>query len=205
MGAFDDLRNVIGRGAALKFNNVFWAAFINNASLFPTNNSNTNYISGSGTALGTDGAGLGAGVTAFRKMTSPTADGSKRIGVGGTPTILLVPPELESTAELLYQSRNLLMVKAGDANIYAGRYRPVIQNRLSDSAFSGYSTTAWYLLGDPSRYAAMHVAFLNGVETPTVESADADFDQLGILLRGYHDFGVTLAEKACGIKSKGAS
>jgi hypothetical protein len=51
----------------------------------------------------------------------------------------------------------------------------------------------------------MVVSFLNGNETPTVESADADFDTLGIQSRGYHDFGCDQAEYLCGIKSKGAA
>ncbi len=50
--------------------------------------------------------------------------------------------------------------------------------------------------------AEIVVSFLNGVQTPTVESADADFDQLGFQFRGYHDFGVDLAEYVAGIKSK---
>ena len=32
------------------------------------------------------------------------------------------------------------------------------------------------------------MAFLNGQEAPTVETSDADFNMLGIRMRGYHDF-----------------
>ena len=80
-----------------------------------------------------------------------------------------------------------------------------MQNRLSDATFAGYSATAWYLFRDPGILAPMVVSFLNGVETPTVESADADFDQLGVQFRGYHDFGVDFAEWLAGVKSKGAA
>ena len=76
---------------------------------------------------------------------------------------------------------------------------------LSDSAFTGYSTTAWYLLRPPTDMAAVAVSFLNGNQTPTVESSDADFDTLGIQFRGYHDFGCDQAEYLAGIKSKGAA
>lgn len=203
LGAFDDLRNRIGRGAAKKFNNVFWTAFINNSSFFTT--ALTNYVEGATTNLGTDGVGLGLGVKAFRKMTSPSADGTKRIGNDLTPAILLVPPELEANAENLYKNMNLGSVKVGDANIYANKYRPVVQNRLSQSTFTGYSTTAWYLFADPRNAAPMWAAFLNGNETPTVESAEADFNTLGIQLRGYHDFGAGQNEYLSGIKSKGAA
>lgn len=200
-GAFDDLRNRIGRGAGKKLNNVFWAAFMDNSTFWTT--ARTNYIEGSTTNLGTDGVGLGLGVLAFDKMRSPSADGSKRIG--GVPSLLLVPPELRSQSEVLYKNQNLVAVKASDANIYAGKYRPVVCPWLSDTAFTGNSTTAWYLLRDPKDMASMVVSFLNGNETPTVESADADFDQLGIQIRGYHDFGCDKAEYLAGVKSKGAA
>lgn len=203
MGAFDDLRIRIGRGAAKKLSNVFWAKFMDNSTFFTT--ARTNYISGSTTNLATDGVGLGLGVKAFRKMTTPTGDGSKRIGVGANPSLLLVPPELEGVAEALYQNQNLGAVASSSANIYARKYRPLVVSWLSDSSFTGYSDTAWYLLQDPQVMAPMVVSFLNGVEAPTVEASDAEFDTLGISFRGYHDFGCDQAEYLAGIKSKGAA
>lgn len=204
LSAFSDIRERLGRGAALKFNAIFWAEFINNSTFFTT--AITNYTEGATTNLGTDGVGLGLGVLAFRKMRTPTADGSKRVGIGARPTLLLAPPELEANARGLYTSRNLVTganTTMGDNNIYANLYRPVIQNRLSDSSFTGYSTTAWYLFGDGLK--PMVVSFLNGNQTPVVESADADFNQLGVQFRGYHDFGADLVEPLSGVKVKGAA
>jgi hypothetical protein len=86
LGAFDDIRARLGRGAAKKFSNVFWTAFINNSSFYTT--ALTNYITGSTTNLGTDGVGLGLMVAAFRQMTTPTADGLKRVGQDINPTII---------------------------------------------------------------------------------------------------------------------
>jgi phage major head subunit gpT-like protein len=204
MGAFDDLRNRVGRGSAKRLGKVFWTKFVNNSTFFTT--ARTNYFEGATSNLGTDGVGLGLGVKAFRNMKTPAADGEKAIGAGGgRPEILLVPPTLESIAEQLYQARNLTAVKASDANIYAGKYKPVIAWQLEDSDYTGYSTTAWYLLASPSYLPTMVVSFLNGQETPTVESADADFDTLGIQFRGYHDFGCDQAEYLGGVKSKGAA
>jgi hypothetical protein len=39
---------------------------------------------------------------------------------------------------------------------------------------------------------------------PTVESADADFNQLGVQFRGYYDFGVALQEFRGGVRSAGS-
>lgn len=203
LSAFDALRDRIGRGAAMALNDKFWTTFVDNSTFFTSGNSN--YISGATTNLGADGVGLSLGVKAFRTMKSPAADGAKRVG-GPPPTILLVPPELESIADGLYVGRNVNAVKVGDGNIHAGKYRPVVVPWLSDSAYTGSSLTAWYLFRAPnSSMAPVVVSFLDGVQTPTVESSDADFDQLGIQFRGYHDFGVDMFETLAGIKSKGAA
>jgi hypothetical protein len=47
------------------------------------------------------------------------------------------------------------------------------------------------------------VAFLNGQESPVIETAEADFNVLGVRMRGYHDFGVALQDPRGGLKSKG--
>jgi len=49
----------------------------------------------------------------------------------------------------------------------------------------------------------IEVAFLNGQESPTIETADADFNVLGIKLRGYHDLGCALQDPRAGIRAKG--
>ena len=202
MSAFDEIRKQLGAGAARRLNSVFWKTFLNNTSFFTTGRGN--FISGAGTALGLDGAGLQEGILAFRKLKSPD---KKRIG--GVPTILLIPPELQFIAQRLYQST---AVNTGGAstkdmvpndNIHAGKYRPVVCDWLSDAEFAGNSAKAWYLFRNPGVLAPVAVSFLDGVQTPTVEAADADFNKLGIQFRGYFDFGVDLAEPLAGIKVKG--
>jgi len=202
MGALDDLRTRLGRGAATKFNSVFWAAFMDNSSFFTA--ARANYISGATTNLLTDYVGLQLGLTAFDKLKSaavPPAKTGKRIG--GTPTILLVPPELEAVALQIYAP--IAAAETSKVNIYSGKFRPVKVHQLSDSTITGYSTTAWYMLRSPSVLPAMVVSFLNGVAQPIVESAEASFDRLGVEFRGYHDFGCDQAEWLCGVMSKGSA
>lgn len=207
LSAFDDLRNRVGRGAAKKLNRLAWTEWLDNSTFFTA--ARGNYITGSTTTLLTDGVGLGLALDAFDALRTPSADGSKVPGglVGGSPTILLTPGGgISRAAEVLYTNSNLGNGTANaDANIHSGRYKPVKSVFLNDSSISGYSTTAWYLLRDPSAGAAVVVSFLDGVETPTVESAEADFNTLGIQFRGYHDFGVDKAEYLAGVKSKGAA
>lgn len=204
LSAFDDIRARLGRGSAMALSDLFWSTFLGNLGTIFTS-TRTNYISGSTTNLGTDGVGLGLGQKAWRQRTSPSADGAKRLG-GSMAKFLLVPPELETIADALYVGRNNSSVKVSDVNTFAGKYNPLCAPQLSDSSITGYSTTAWYLFGDKSLGSPMVVSFLNGQQTPTVESADADFSTLGIEFRGYHDFGVDLGDGYMNaVMSKGAA
>jgi hypothetical protein len=42
-----------------------------------------------------------------------------------------------------------------------------------------------------------------GQEAPTIETAEADFDVLGVQMRGFHDFGCALQDPRGGVKAKG--
>lgn len=200
LGAFDDLRTRLGRGASRKFRKLFWSTFINNSAFFTS--ARANYITGATTTLLTDGVGLQTAITAYRKLKSTD---KKQVGTGGTslgaPKKLLVPPELEFSAEKLFVSSNLSTQQ--DDNIHRNKYKPFVVNELSDSDYTGYTATGWYLFGEMLK--PMVVSFLNGQENPTVESADADFNTLGVQFRGYHDFGVDFTEWLSGVKSKGAA
>ncbi len=205
LGAFGDLKNRLGRGSSQKFNKIFWTAFLNNASFFTSGRGN--YLVGASTPLSF--AALTSGVEKFRKLQSGTADAAKRIG--GRPELLLVPPETEGVADQLYVSTNVnsggaaTTAEIPNGNTHRNKYRPVVVPWLSDTSISGYSTVAWYLFRNPGVMAAMVVSFLNGMQTPTVESTDADFNTLGVDFRGYHDWGCDLADYLAGIKVKGAA
>jgi len=200
LGALTDIPSIIGRGAGLKLNEVFWLEFLDNASFFSTGNKNL--------CTGTPGSlltidGLSAARTKFRKQKDPNG---KPIAVA--PRILLVPPELEVAADVIVNSMEMrdstASTKAGTANPHKGKYKVVVSDYLSNDAMTGYSPTAHYMLADPADLPVIEAAFLNGVQTPTVESADADFNTLGIQVRGFHDFGVAKQEFRGGVRSSGA-
>jgi hypothetical protein len=74
---------------------------------------------------------------------------------------------------------------------------------LANTNYTGNSAKAWYLMTDPNDLPLIEVAFLNGQEAPTIETADADFNVLGVQMRGYHDFGVALQDPRAATKCKG--
>jgi hypothetical protein len=93
---------------------------------------------------------------------------------------------------------------AGSTNPWAGMFRVVTSPYLQNANYTGYSAAAWYLLADAADLPVIEIAFLNGQEAPTVETADADFGMLGIAFRGYHDFGAALQEYRGGVRSAGS-
>jgi phage major head subunit gpT-like protein len=184
LGALSLIPQRIGRGAALSLNEVIWSTFLDsNASYYQAASA------GSSNALSFDS--LSAATTAFRKLTDP--DGNP---LGIQPKILLVPPELELTAARLMTTSALIASSLGStsskvvepsANVLAGRYRVVVSNYLT-------SASTWWLMADAMDLNALDVVFLNGQQVPTIEQVQADYQLLGVQMRGYMDFGVTKAE-----------
>lgn len=108
------------------------------------------------------------------------------------PAILLVPTALSAMGTQLYKSVELRDTTANTkfpvANPHQGKFRIEVSRYLSNALYTGNSAKAWYLLADPNDLPVIEMAFLNGQEAPTVETSDADFNMLGIRMRGYHDF-----------------
>ncbi len=198
LGAITTVPRKLGRGSGLKINDVFWACFLANSAFFKT--ANKNYLSGADTVLGIDG--LSKAEQAF--MDQVDGDG-KPIGI--MPAVMLVPTSLSAISTMLYKSLEIRDTKADTkypvANPHQGKFRAEVSRYLSNSKYTGNSSKAWYLLADPQDLPVIEVAFLNGQESPTIETADADFNVLGIQMRGYHDFGVSLQDPTGGIKSQG--
>jgi hypothetical protein len=200
LGALTAVPRRLGRGAALKLNDVFWNAFLNNASFFST--ANNNYADGAATALAIDS--LTQAEQMFLDLVDP--DGHP---LAVSPAVLLVPNALLVTGSNLMNSTevredgNTSKSKYVTNNPHSGKFRVVRSSYLSNAKYAGSSNKAWYVLAEPNDMPVIEVAFLNGQQRPTVESADADFNVLGIQMRGYHDFGVALQEFRGGVKMKG--
>lgn len=202
LGAFLAIPTKIGRGAALSLEEVFFTLLLSNPSSF-FSAGNGNFFDGAATNLQL--SSLGTAVELFLQQTDPDGD-----PILLNPKFLLVPPELKITADELFQSTNLIAagdtdLVRGERNVHAGKYEPIVSPYLSNSNFSGQSSTAWYLWGDPADVPTVEIAYLNGVQTPTIEEVAAPADVLGKGFRGFMDFGVAMQDFRGSVKSKGAA
>lgn len=210
LGAFIAVAMLLGRGAADALNNIFWATWLDDASFFTTGNAN--YDDGATDSV-LSLAGLDNAEAIFANQTKP--DGTP---LGAAAKILLVPNALKNTALQLMMNAPLVVgttpASGPSANVFAGRYTVVPSEYLHRTSLpdeNGVSqtvtgtSTAWWLLADPMDIPGIEVVFLNGQETPTVETDEFEFDRLGLATRAYYDFGVAKQEYRCGVKLKGAA
>lgn len=201
LGALTAVPRRLGRGGALKLNDIFWTEFLGlvGASFFASGNSNINTAVADMTI-----GGLAATETIFMNQTDP--DG-KPLGI--MPKIILVPTALKATATALMDPQRMLITGASStipsANVFASRFRVESSPYISNSSYTGYTSVGWWMLADPNECPVIEIAALNGKVEPTVESADADFNVLGVQMRGYCDIGVNEQEKRGGVYADGGA
>jgi phage major head subunit gpT-like protein len=205
MGAFTDIPRQIGMGAAEAIADAVWTLWLSNPvqsdgkAFFSTDHKN--YLDGADSILSVDG--LTAAEVLFGGQVKPNG---KPLGIPAS--VLLVPTALRVPADMLMKAPQLNELTTANkpkpsTNPHVGKYQVVSSVYLSNTSFTGASSKAWYLLSDPNRLPAIEVAFLNGVDQPTVEKTDADFNTLGIQFRGYIDFGVREQDYRGAIRVKG--
>jgi len=205
LNAFTDIPREIGMAAAETIADSVWGLWLSN----PTQSDgkaffhadHKNYADGVDTALSVDS--LTVAETTFGGQVKPNG---RPLGIPAS--ILLVPTALKVPAEMLMKSVQLNETTTANkpkpsTNPHVGKFEVVSSVYLSNASFAGASSKAWYLLADPNRLPSIEVAFLNGVDRPTVEKADAEFNIMGIQFRGYIDFGVREQDHRGALKMKG--
>lgn len=188
LGEFLRIPSLLGARAKRKVETLFYTLLLSNPTLTDGvalfHNTHKNVLTTGALATNT----LEAGITKFAKQTD-----SEGNPIAVAPRYLLVPPELEPTAKRIVNSQYLVggSTAAPELNVVSTYGLSVISSPyLSHAAFTGNSQTAWYLWADPSAIDTFEIAYLNGREAPVVETADLDFNQLGIQFRCYFDVGI---------------
>lgn len=108
----------------------------------------------------------------------------RQVGLSGdlievSPRYLLVPPELETTAEQILTTLN--PAKAEDTNPFSGKLIHAVEPRLT-------STTRWYVSADPASVDGLEYAYLEGEEGVVIETK-AGFEVDGVQIKARLDFG----------------
>ncbi len=221
LGMFGQVPMMLGRGWGLMMNDKFWAEFMNpgfddggSTNFYAATHTitgqsaNSNLSSGATTTLTSEGLRL-ANVL-FANQVDPAG---KPLGVD--PELLIYPPELDNAALELMNAQFIIMAglastsaatKQPNTNIWKGRYKPLMSRYLNKSAYTGFSTTAWYLLANPGIIPVIQIAALGGSLTPMIQTASHDwqFNTLGISMRGWGGYGVNGQNFRGGVKSAGA-
>ena len=116
--------------------------------------------------------------------------------LGAIPNRILCSPSNFLTAKAIYQSEHIVngSGKSPRDNVMRNILAPVTSPFLSG--------TKYWLFNDA--FKLVDVAFLNGRQTPVVETAEANFHQLGIEMRCYFDYGPSAGEYKAALYSTGA-
>ena len=163
-------------------------------------NQEPNYLEGADTNLSFDS--LEAAYTLF--LNQVDADG-KPIMID--PAILLCSNADIVMARKLYNDTEYRFtvsdVKETVNNQWQGMFRPeksAYLHRLGTTP----SALQWFLLSNPTAdVAALQCAFLDGQQTPIIQSSETSFNTLGMQMRGYFDFGFALQDPRAIVKVKG--
>lgn len=180
LGLFSKIATKYGSAAKRLVNKMVYAQLTgnvkmqDNVALFDSKHGN---VAGTGEALSLKA--IAKAITAMRRQKGITGEAILNI----TPKYLVVPPELEMTAYQIVNSTAAVDgVNSGVINPYKGRLIIVSDAELTDP-------DAWYLVADATQHDTIDVTYLNGVETPRLETRQG-FEVDGIEYKVAFDVGV---------------
>ncbi|MCR5750749.1 MAG: Mu-like prophage major head subunit gpT family protein [Kiritimatiellae bacterium] len=155
-------------------------------------------------ALSKTGSDYGANTSGALNLANVAAAYALAMGIkdadgdplGAMPNRILCSPSNFLMAKNIYQSEHVTGASSerGKTNEMRGVLEPITSPFLSGTDYWLFNET----------FPLVDVAFLNGNQTPTVETASADFSQLGIQMRCYYDYGAFAGEMKAALYSTGA-
>jgi hypothetical protein len=206
LSAFMDIPRQMGRSGAESIDDMFFTLLLKNAGFFSS--ANANLLTGPDTKFGAES--LTVAKTTFRKQKAgPGGKPKDQKPINIRPEFLVVPVELETDAELLMGSAQLMIDASGSPtkipvdNPHRNKYRVISTPHLSDSYYGGASGSAWYLFANPNVLPAFEIVFLNGRRTPIIERVEMPPNTLGMGFRSYIDFGVNSQDPRAAVKVTG--
>jgi phage head maturation protease len=171
-------------------NKLVYKTLANTAGMFAAGHGN---LAAAGAVVSV--ASIGAGRAAMRQQKN--LRGKETLNIA--PKFLLAPAAIETAAEQLLASiSDPASTNANVKNVFNGKLILV-----TDAELDQYSDKSWYLAAQAGLLDTIEVTYLNGQESPVIESQVA-FDVLGMKWRIYIDYGVTFLDWRGVYKNPGA-
>ncbi len=169
VGIFQRVPTAIGQAAARQVDSLAWGVLTTNAALNEDStalfDAGHNNLVGPGSGAAPSVVTLDAAFTAMALQTDPSTNAV----LGIRPRYLLVPVALESTARVLIAAQYDPAGTAGTLppNPYTGRLEVVSSHYLDTD-----DPAQWYLAASPAQVGTVLMGFLDGVQTPYLESQE---------------------------------
>jgi ATP-dependent Clp endopeptidase proteolytic subunit ClpP len=190
MSVFSDLPRALGSAAARTVSRHVYKILADNpnfdgaTALFAVGRSNTRQAN-------FDKAGVQLARAAMRTQVSP-AQADEPLAI--EPAFLIVPAALELSARELLESTIIKDGDAGVSNVSARSLQLVVEPRLDlYTPAQGSAPGNYYVSASGSLYDTIEVAYLNGVEVPTLEAAQG-FNVDGMVWKVRHEFAVAIRD-----------
>lgn len=186
LNVFADTIAAIANGAQKSINRAAWSTFMSNAGDSSTWESST--VASKPLTF----ANLSAQIAAFiTRVDTKTKDKAQMIGVA--PAVIVVPPSLKMTAEIILKST---LQQRDGSNV--NDFNP-LQNyglkiacpyELENTAYTNYSASSWYLVANPAEIPAFEITFVDGRQAPQIRQESEFIGNRGLEFDGWLDFGV---------------
>lgn len=179
VGLFENVARMLGEGSAQCEGKAFVALLNANSGAGPTMaDGQPLFHTTHGNVAGTPAAlavpTLSNARTAMRRQKDLAGS-----PINVTPTYLIVPPELETTAEKVLAE--ITATEVAEVNPFSGKLTLVVDPYLT-------SQTRWYLAAPPGRPDGLTHVYLDGAAGPQVFTQEG-FDIDGMKFKGRLDFG----------------
>jgi hypothetical protein len=198
LGGITKFAQQLGRAAARSIENDVFRVLGLNAGLGPLMvDGKTLFHADHGNIAGTAAAPSVASLGAVKVQMKKIKDQDSNDYLNLTPALWLGPVDLEEAANLANDSQySMESNKFQVPNTSRGTYKEIIGTpRLSG--------TPWYSFADPSVEPVIEVVFLDGNETPFLDSEEG-FTQDGITWKVRHDWGVGAVGYRGAVRNAGA-
>lgn len=179
LGAFSDFLGAFAQSAASTEGDLFYNLIAANAfggaklsdgkSFFHADHAN---LAAAGTALSVSSLSTARKAMQLQKNVNGTGR------AGAVPAVILVGPELQTTAEQLVAS--LSPAQIAEVNPFSGKLRVEVETR--------YEGAGWWVFADPATRPALTHGYLEGAEGPQLATREG-WDVAGLEFKCQLDFG----------------